>query len=136
MLIISCWLVAGASGMSLGQSQSEMIADICEENQSLGCIPAALVEHLGRPMSRLQVASRYLISKFERKTRNFRFKVKTRKKDESKRKRGVLSDDDDSNNPGLSGLTEITGHPSSESYNLGDFRDKFDPNKKGTLFLK
>lgn len=62
MLIISCWLVAGASGMSLGQSQSEMIADICEENQSLGCIPAALVEHLGRPMSRLQVASRYLIS--------------------------------------------------------------------------
>ena len=67
--------------------------------------------------------------------RNFRFKVKTRKKDESKRKRGVLSDDD-SNNPGLSGLTEITGHPSSESYNLGDFRDKFDPSKKGTLFFK
>ena len=37
-----------------------MIADICEENQSLGCIPAALVKHLGRPMSRLEVASRLI----------------------------------------------------------------------------
>ena len=94
------------------------LADICEKTPSPGCIPMSLVTHLGRPMNRLQVASR--------------FKVKTRKKlDDKKRKRGI--DSDDENNPQLSGMTEITAHPSAATYSLDPAT--IDPAKKVVVIV-
>lgn len=78
-----------------------------------------MVELLGRPNNRNEVASR--------------FRAKTRRKEDTKRKRGILTNESSSGL--LSGTTEISGHPSSNEYDLGDFGQKFDPNKKVVVIV-